>query len=151
MTADELLASTTGRILSETCTFEAVEEAEREGWAPAAWEALATAGLPWVGIPEEAGGVGGSLDDAMAVLRVAGAHAAPLPLAETGALAGWLLARAGLPLGDGPLTLVPGTPHDTVHLDVAKIRAPLTMCRGRAERTGSSWCCPKARSRGWCP
>jgi acyl-CoA dehydrogenase len=116
MTADDLLISTTTKILSETSTFEAVEQAEQEGWAPDVWDALATAGLPWVGIPEQSGGVGGTLEDAMAILRVAGAHAAPVPLAETGSLAGWLLSRAALEIGDGPLTLAPGAVADTVGL-----------------------------------
>jgi acyl-CoA dehydrogenase len=117
MTVDELLVSTSDRILSETCTFEAIERAEQDGWAPRVWDALSAAGLPWVGVAEEAGGVGGTLSDALAVLRSAGRHAAPVPLAETGVLAGWLLARAGLPVGEGPATVVPGTPSDTVHLD----------------------------------
>jgi acyl-CoA dehydrogenase len=116
MTVDELLVSTAERIFSETCTFAAIEQAEHDGWAPAVWDALAGAGLPWLGIDEAAGGVGGTLADAAAVLRVAGRHAAPVPLAETG-LASWLLACAGLPVGDGPTTLVPGTNADTVRLD----------------------------------
>src|SRR5262249_47365141 len=59
---------------------------------------------------------GGSLVDALAVLRVAGRHAAPIPLAETGVLAGWLLAASGLPVGDGPLTVVPGHQDDALRL-----------------------------------
>jgi len=114
MTVDELLVSTATRILADTSTFDAVEAAERDGWAPGVWDALAEAGLPWVGVPEQAGGSGGTLADALAVLRVAGAHAAPVPLAETGLLAGWLLAEAGLELDARPATVVPGRPSDDV-------------------------------------
>jgi acyl-CoA dehydrogenase len=116
MSVGDLLISTAERIFAETCTYDAVERAEHDGWAPAAWDALAQAGLPLVSVPEEAGGVGGTVADALAVLRIAGRHAAPVPMAETGMLAGWLLASAALRVTDGPATVVPGTPADTVAL-----------------------------------
>jgi acyl-CoA dehydrogenase len=68
------------------------------------WPALAASGLALVGVPEEAGGSGGDLAGAAAVLRAAGYHAAAVPLAETGWLAGRLLAEAGLPVPAGVLT-----------------------------------------------
>jgi acyl-CoA dehydrogenase len=43
------------------------------------------------------------------VLRVAGRHAVPLPLAETGVLAGWLLSGAGLSVDPGAATVASGT------------------------------------------
>src|SRR4051794_33131147 len=79
------------------------------------WDGLAEAGFPWVGVPDTAGGSGGSLLDALAVLRGIGRHGAPVPMAETGLLAGWLLAGAGLEIPDGPLTVVPVP--DAVSLD----------------------------------
>jgi acyl-CoA dehydrogenase len=45
--------------------------------------------------------------EACAVLEQVGRFAAPLPVAETGLLAGWLLAAAGLPLPAGPVTTTP--------------------------------------------
>jgi len=115
-TADELLVDTARKVFIETCTFEVVEAAERDGWAASVWEAVAGVGLPWVGVPEAVGGVGGTLADALAVLRLAGQHSAPIPLAETGLLAGWLLASAGLPVGQGPATVVPGSARDSLSL-----------------------------------
>ena len=56
--------------------------------------------------PEDAGGFGVPVADALSLLKVAGAHAAPLPLAET-MLASWLLASAGLNIPDGPLSAAP--------------------------------------------
>ena len=79
----DLLASTADELFADLCTHQAVQEAERTGWAPAAWAAVAEMGLPWIGVPEAAGGQGGSLLDALAVLRLAGQHGLPLPLAET--------------------------------------------------------------------
>jgi acyl-CoA dehydrogenase len=114
--ADALLLETAERVFAETCTHDVVERAEAERFAPTVWAAIREIGLPWVGVPESAGGMGGELSDALAVLRVAGRHAAPVPLAETGVLAGWLLADAGLPVGEGPATVVPGRAADSVAL-----------------------------------
>jgi acyl-CoA dehydrogenase len=107
MSADTMLADVLERMF-------VAHELPRDGrngsearWYQDLWDDLAAAGLPWVSIPEEAGGSGGSIDDAFDMLRAVGASAAPVPLAETAVLAGWLLARAGLGLPEGPLTVVP--------------------------------------------
>src|SRR5262249_32261361 len=110
VTVDPLLLETAERAFADTCTTGAIQAAERDGWAPAVWDAIAGIGRPWIGVPENAGGAGGSIADAVAVLGVAGRYAAPVPLAETGLLAGWLRASAGLPIGTGPATVVPGRP-----------------------------------------
>jgi hypothetical protein len=54
-------------------------------------------------VPETAGGFGVPMPDALSLLKVAGAHALPLPLAET-MLASWLLDGARLDIPAGPLT-----------------------------------------------
>jgi acyl-CoA dehydrogenase len=108
---DRLLLDVADRVLADTCTREAIQAAERDGWAPDVWSRVAEVGLHRIALEE-----GGTLGDALAVLRIAGGHAAPVPLAETGLLAGWLLAGAGLPVGDGPLTVVPGRPEDHLGL-----------------------------------
>ena len=119
--ADVLLTETARRVFADTCSFDAVEHAEASGWAPAVWEALTDTGLAWVGVPEAAGGSGGTLDDALEVLRIAGAYSAPVPLAETGLLGGWLLAGAGLPVPAGPVTVAPGSPADVVSLEGRRV------------------------------
>lgn len=105
---DELLSSAVGELLADRCGRDVVAAAERTGWAPELWAALAEGGFPWVSVPEPAGGVGGSVADACAVLEQVGRYAAPVPVAETGLLAGWLLARAGLPIPPGPVTTALG-------------------------------------------
>ncbi|MFD0687076.1 acyl-CoA dehydrogenase family protein [Actinomadura fibrosa] len=72
------------------------------------WPALEESGLALAGVPEEAGGSGGDLADAAVLLRAAGRHAAAVPLAETGWLAGRLLAESGLTVPSGPLTAASG-------------------------------------------
>lgn len=114
VTVDELLVDAATKLFSEISDFDTVQAAEEERWAPTVWNAVAEAGFAWIGLPEEAGGSGGTLADACEVLRVAGATAAPIPLAETGLLGGWLLACAGLPLPEGPVTVVSGRPEDTL-------------------------------------
>jgi acyl-CoA dehydrogenase len=91
-------------VLRGRCTPEALEAAERDGWAAGIWEPLAEGGFTTVAVPESAGGSGGSVAQACAVLEAVGAAAAPVPVAETGLLAGRLVASAGLELPDGPTT-----------------------------------------------
>jgi acyl-CoA dehydrogenase len=100
-----LLEETLDRLFGERCGPEQRQAAEAEGWAGECWDALSDAGLAWVGVPESAGGSGGDVGDACTVLRVAGRHAVPLPLAEGVLLGGWLLAKAGLQLPDGPISV----------------------------------------------
>lgn len=105
---DSLLVDATDEILASVCTPTTLRAAERDGWAPDMWTAVAAAGLPWISVPEASGGPGGTLADALAVLRVAGRHAVPLPLAETGVLAGWLLSGASLPVDQLAVTVASG-------------------------------------------
>ncbi len=113
---DALLSETATRVFADTATFAAVEQAEADGWAPTLWDAVAETGLAWVSVPESAGGSGGTLADAIEVVRIGGCHAVPLPLAETGMLGGWLLAGAGLEVAHGAVTVVPGTKRDDLVL-----------------------------------
>jgi acyl-CoA dehydrogenase len=80
--SDWLLVDGARRLLADACTHGAVQAAEADGWSSAVWEAIAGAG--YASLSELA------LADALAVLTVAGEHAAPVPLAEA-ALAGWLV------------------------------------------------------------
>jgi acyl-CoA dehydrogenase len=117
MTVDPLLTETADRLFAETCTHATVQQAEDDGGAPAIWSAFAETGFAHISIPESAGGSGGTLTDILEVIRLAGYHSAPIPVAENAMLGGWLLASAGLSLPDGIVTVVPGTSRDTLHLD----------------------------------
>jgi acyl-CoA dehydrogenase len=122
---DRLLLETAEKVFADTSTYDSVQEAQGAGWAPAVWDAAAVVGLPWIGVPEAAGGVGGTLSDAIAVMQVAGRYAAPIPLAETGFLAGWLLAECGLEIGEGPLSVAPGRPEDDLRIDGDRLSGSL--------------------------
>ncbi|MCP3939138.1 MAG: acyl-CoA dehydrogenase [Actinomycetia bacterium] len=114
MTVDALITETADRLFGRLCTHDAVQAAEEGGGAPEIWEAFTETGFAWISLPEEAGGSGGTLEDALEVLRLAGYHAAPIPAAENGILGGWLLASAGLELPEGIVTVAPGTARDTL-------------------------------------
>ena len=108
-----LLESAT-RLFSDQVNDKLLAAAKRDGWSASLWQTLEQAQLPLVSIPEEAGGAGGTLSDAAAVLRVAGRHTAPVPLAETGMLAGWMLAASGLTVPPGALAVAPALDTDRV-------------------------------------
>jgi acyl-CoA dehydrogenase len=77
--------------------------------ALAAWNGLLELGFPYVSIDESLGGSGEGVQEAFAVLRALGRHGSSAPVAESGFLAGWLLAGAGLEIHHGLTALVPPT------------------------------------------
>jgi acyl-CoA dehydrogenase len=101
-----LLGPTVTRLFGDLVTKELIESAEKGAWPEKLWRALEEGGLTLPLVPEAGGGAGGMWVDAHVVVRAAGKHNAPVPLAET-IVAGWLLAEAGLDVPLGPLTLAP--------------------------------------------
>lgn len=100
-----LLIDMVTKLLTDHCGPDVVAAAEGD-WAPQLWEQLEQAGLTAIGVPEESGGSGGGTADAAAIVRVAARFAAPVPLAETILLSGWLRSLAGLTVTPGPATVV---------------------------------------------
>ena len=94
--SDWLLIDGAQRLFGETCTYEVVQAAEADGWSPSVWSAVEDAGYESLAQTP--------LADTLAVLTVAGEHAAPVPLAEA-VLAGWLLQE---PL-TGPVSVAPAS------------------------------------------
>ncbi len=76
-----------------------------EAWPAAAWAAIEESGLPLALVPEDKGGFGLPVAEALALIRQTGRHALTLPLAET-IVTNAALAAAGLPLAEGPAALV---------------------------------------------
>jgi len=93
-----------GRLFGDLCDPKDLADAETGRWPDAAWSAVEAAGLTGALIPEDAGGFGASPVEAFSVLRAAGEHALPLPLGET-MLAGLLLAKAGIAIPSGPISV----------------------------------------------
>jgi alkylation response protein AidB-like acyl-CoA dehydrogenase len=134
-TSDNIIVDTATRIFQDLCEPATINDAEKGVWPNALWTALEESGLPLAWVPDELGGAGASMADGFAVLRVAGRFTVPLPLAET-LMAGWLLARAGISVPSGPMTVAP------VHADGHIVVGNDGRLAGRARRV------PFARNAG---
>lgn len=86
---------TAERILADTLDQNAIDATERRVVPTALYAALAENGVLQMLVPEDQGGIGADIGDAVAILRAMGAAAAPGPILET-MLGNALLASAGL-------------------------------------------------------
>jgi alkylation response protein AidB-like acyl-CoA dehydrogenase len=114
---DDLLMQTAARLFSSDA-FAKMSQTRNAEFPAGAWHALTETGLHLALLPEKAGGFGVPPRDALILLRVAGEHLVYLPFAET-MLATWLLAAAGLPIPEGPLTAGPVLATD--HLTLSRV------------------------------
>ena len=103
----DMLLETAGRFFTERCDRHIVNGVEKGIWPVDLWKEIEEMGLPLIAVPEDKGGAGGTLADMLAVMRLAGGHAVPVPLAET-ALANLLIAAADGTPKLGPVALALG-------------------------------------------
>jgi acyl-CoA dehydrogenase len=103
----DMLLETADRFFAERSGRAIVNEVEKGVWPADLWKEIEEMGLVLIAVPEDKGGAGGTLADMLALLRTAGSHAVPVPLAET-ALGNLLIAAAGGAPGAGPATLALG-------------------------------------------
>ena len=101
-----MLSESVTRLFEDLAGREVLEAAEEGTWPAELWKALEETAVTQALVSEDAGGVGASWSDVEVVLRAAGRHAAPVPLAET-MVAAWLCSQTGLEVPDGILTLAP--------------------------------------------
>jgi alkylation response protein AidB-like acyl-CoA dehydrogenase len=101
------------RLLRDHVTHALREDAAAGHCPEALWAQIEEAGLNMALVPEASGGFGVPAAEALGLVRIAGAHGLPLPLAET-LIANAMLARAGLDLPGGRLTIAGG---DALHLE----------------------------------
>jgi acyl-CoA dehydrogenase len=100
----DLLVSSARSVFETTVTKDVIDAVESGRFPQRVWEAIDDAGLDLALVPEHLGGAGVSFADAAAILRVAGAAAAPVPFADS-LIARRLLADCGLEAEPGPLTV----------------------------------------------
>jgi alkylation response protein AidB-like acyl-CoA dehydrogenase len=100
----DLLVSSARSIFETTVTKDVIDSVEAGRFPHHLWQAIEDKGLDYALVPEEKGGAGVSCSDAAAILRAAGAAAAPAPLADS-MIARRLLAACGLEAEPGPLAL----------------------------------------------
>lgn len=102
-----ILSDSVNGLLSERVTKALVQKAEEGEFPAALWSEVEANGLTLVLVPEDQGGAGGTWADAAIVLKAAGEHVAPLPLADA-LLANWFLVQAGIEVPEGVTTLLDG-------------------------------------------
>ena len=96
---DTILYDSAMRLFCDHVSPQVLAAAEAGLWPAELWDAVVEAGYLDVLAEGPAGMV-----EAATILRAAGHHAAPIPLAET-MLARWLCAAAGIEAPDGPLSV----------------------------------------------
>ncbi len=106
-------STTVSRIFTDHCTGALLRAAEDGVWPQALWDRCIDAGLHLALIDTGDENLGLPVTEAFGIARLAGHHAAPIPLVET-MLANWLLARAGMSaraqptvIADAPFKRVP--------------------------------------------
>ena len=99
-----MLAEMIQRLFERSLDAAAQGQARDGGWLGDLWVEATEMGLPLALLSEEQGGFGLSAAEQGEALTLLGKLAVPLPLAETMG-ANRLLAKAGLPLADGPAGL----------------------------------------------
>jgi acyl-CoA dehydrogenase len=100
----DMIIETTSKIMERYSTKEIINDAENGKWASELWNSLVEYGMLTVAIPETLGGNGGDWSDALSILRLAGKHSAPIPIAET-YLANWILSDLGEPITSEVITI----------------------------------------------
>jgi acyl-CoA dehydrogenase len=112
----DLLLDAADRLFREHGDKTVVVRAANGEWPARLWGALEEAGFPVALAPEEAGGSGLALAEGLALLRAAGRHCAPVPLAET-MLAAWILAQAGVGIEKAAMTIAPVRTRDRLLIE----------------------------------
>lgn len=105
--SQNMFAEAAARLFADICTPEARAAAEAGIVHAPLWQALVDAGFTAMLNGEAQGGAGAAIGDVMEVLRMAGRHSVPAPLAES-IIAARVLAQAGLALPEGPLSIAAG-------------------------------------------
>lgn len=116
MSETSAVAETARRIFADLGDPQTLAKATDDSWRAPLWQALEEAGLTQAWTAEALGGTGAEIADGFAVLDAAGRYACPVPLGET-LCAGWLLAKAGIGVPKGMLTVAPARPNDRIVLD----------------------------------
>lgn len=115
-TTNQILLDSASRLFADLCTDEALHRAERGEWLASHWQAIDELGLPLALVDEAAGGFGVDPLDALALVRLAGSFALPLPLADTMA-ANRRLGEAGFEMLPGVAVLASAATGGSLTLD----------------------------------
>jgi acyl-CoA dehydrogenase len=110
-----MIAESVTRLFSEQIDRKVLDSTEAGQWPEALWNMVEESGFHRLLVPEALGGASGTWSDAYPILHAIGYYRVPLPLAET-LVAGGLLSAAGLPLPEGPITILEQGLHNDLKL-----------------------------------
>ena len=104
----ELLRDTAEALFRDHSTRDEVSRSEGD-WSPMLWQRLTDAGFTGIGVDEAVGGLGGDTRAAAEIVLAAGRAAAPVPIAESMFVTGWLRSNVGAPHDDRPALSIDDT------------------------------------------
>jgi acyl-CoA dehydrogenase len=117
MSDGALLQNAASRIFRDFYRNDLLNRSRQQGWCAELWQMLEQTGMTRVSVPERHGGSGGSVVEALEVLRLAGKYCGSVPLAETALLAGWALTETGKAMPEGPLAFAALDRPDQLRLE----------------------------------
>jgi alkylation response protein AidB-like acyl-CoA dehydrogenase len=109
-TERSLVEESVEELLRRECKIEGLRDWDRRDWSPELWSTLVELGFV-AGVATAGEGELGLLE-ACGLLRTCAYYAAPVPLAESGFLAPWLLDRAGREVSHDAIVTVVGTGNE---------------------------------------
>jgi acyl-CoA dehydrogenase len=111
-----LLIATADRLFASIAGARGAPHTTSIVWRGGDWAAVEEAGLTLALVPEDKGGFGIAMLDALLVVRSVGMFALPLPLPET-MIANWLLSKAGItPRSGVALSIATGHRNDQLRI-----------------------------------
>ncbi|HYP85916.1 acyl-CoA dehydrogenase [Variovorax sp.] len=143
---DDLFADAARQLLRDQCTPQVVRAIEAGGSSQALWDYLEQGGFADALVPEDDGGVGLALAQVFGLWELCGAHAMPVPLAET-MVARALLAGAGTDRPAGPIALAEGTLQPDGGLRCPAVRLGRVADSVLVQREGGWHLLPVAQAR----
>lgn len=105
-TEDNLIVDAAERIFQDLVQPGLINDVESGTWPATLWDTLEESGLTLAWGDETLGGAGVDMLDGFALLKAAGRHSVPAPMAET-LMAAWLLGHGRIELPSGPMTVAP--------------------------------------------
>jgi len=110
-----LVISTTERLFASITGARNVPLSTSVVWRDRDWAAVEEAGLTLALVPEDMGGFGMEMLDALNIVRSVGVFALPLPLPET-MIANWLMSHAGIIPRSGAFSIATGDRNDQLQI-----------------------------------
>jgi alkylation response protein AidB-like acyl-CoA dehydrogenase len=106
MPSENLVVETAARVFADLADPQTIVQKRSESWKDPFWSSLQEIGLNAAWVSENLGGGGASLSEGFGIINEAGRAALGAPVAET-LLAAWLLARVGISVPRGRMTVAP--------------------------------------------